>query len=170
MVAIKDLLFLAAGAAAAVLPRQATTIKADLTAVDNSVNRLGRDVTLGPLNSGTLLLDVDHLEKDLNTGIQNAQASPAIIGQDAASIVDYITTTGQTDIASALSNLEGARTVFISTLLDPVVLNDLEDLRKLAREYYSALEGALPFNYNDIETVAVNIDAAFVRAITEFSL
>lgn len=170
MVAIKDLVFFAATAAAAVLPRQAVTVQTDLTAIDNAVNQLGRDVTLGPLNAGTLLLNVDSLESALNTGIQDAQASPAIIGQAAAGIVDFLTTTAQQDIATALSNLEGARAIFIAALLDPVILNDLGALRKLARQYYSALQTALPLNYNDIETVANNTDEAFIRAIALFDL
>lgn len=147
MVAVKNLLFLITAVSAYVVKRDAAQIQSDLNLINSDTNALkaAADRYTGGLFGALPVQNAaDKLETDINTATDNANASDPVNDAEAASIINYITTTLSPNVDAALGSIENKRSQFTSAGLKGSVQDTLATLRADTNEYGQALLAKAP--------------------------
>jgi hypothetical protein len=169
MLSIKNLLVLAVGVSAAVLPRSVPTIESDLRSINNQTIRLTKDIIAGPFNAIAISVNVDHLHGSLGTAISNVEVTSEVTDAEAQEIFGYTNDVLFPSIQAVLSALNERKVLYLATLLGPIVLNDLRTLRYDTNQYFNALSQLSLTSADDFLRVGAAIDQTFQRTIYNFS-
>lgn len=175
MVAIKNLVFLAASVSAAAflrrdvsgLQKDLTTINSDTVALTNSVNSYTGSFSQAlAVNSAESTLD-----NDIKSATKDAQGtSGPLSDSDSQSLIDYINNTLEPNIQKAISALEAKKSTFASNGLTSTVQGDLKTLKSDTDSYGSALISLAPSDKTSAAQAALaKIDNDFQGAINYYA-
>ncbi|CAF9925070.1 MAG: hypothetical protein GOMPHAMPRED_003807 [Gomphillus americanus] len=173
MVAIKDILLLAASATAAVIPRNAATIEKDLKTINTDISNLHTAVNNynggGAINALPIQNDEQTLDKAINSADTDAKNSGAVNDADSKTIIAYIKNTLEPNIAATLKALIAKKADFAKDGLTSTVLSDLQTLKKDTDTFGADLLKKTPSGQQSAGKAALaKIDADFNNAIKQF--
>lgn len=157
----------------AAIPRDVTETLTDLENIDASTNALTSDITAwdGSTTGAIAIATAANSLGDLiDTANTDASDESVASSGDSATIISYITETGEPDIAASLNALVAREADFESAGVAAVVLSQLQSLKSKTDTYGATL---LSITSSDQQAAAqaelAKLDADFDAAITAFS-
>ncbi|KAK6221138.1 hypothetical protein LQW54_001711 [Pestalotiopsis sp. IQ-011] len=157
----------------AAIRRDVTETLTDLENIDASTNSLTSDITAWDGTTAgaiTIATAANSLGDLIDTANTDASDESVASSADSATIISYITETGEPDIAASLNALVAREAEFASAGVASVVLSELQSLKNKTDTYGATL---LSITSSDQQTAAqaelTKLDADFDAAITAFS-
>ncbi|KAF1819077.1 hydrophobic surface binding protein [Dissoconium aciculare CBS 342.82] len=173
MVAISNVVLFAVSAAAALIPRDAATAKADLQTVNSDIQSLTTAVNNYPGGGQNLVPVVQaeqKLENDLDAAAGRAKGQPVVSATDAQSIIDYINNTLEPSTKGSITALQNKKTQFTNDGLKPTVLNNLNSIKNRTSVLGASLVKSAPSTKSSAAQAALNKVVADINAgITTYS-
>lgn len=166
-------LVLATVATAAVIPRDTTTVIADLHTVNDDNGEVGGAVEQyngGLLNALPIVDAANKLDNDINQATDDANASNSVSEGDAQTIIDYIHNTLEPGVATTVNAIKAKKPNFDQDGLSSTVHDQLVTLQADTDKLGAALVAKAPADLADKAKAEVKkIDNDFQDVINYFS-
>lgn len=173
MVAIKNLIFLALSATAAVLPRATNTVLAGLQKIDADTKSLGdadRAYDGSAASAAPIAAGVVVLQTDLNATAKAAELSVPFSEADAQSIITYITAPLEPDTVSTLNALKANRDKIKQSGFYSTVHQQLVSLKAAVDELSTAIKNKTPSDKKSAAATALGkYQSDWTDAVAYFS-
>lgn len=173
MVNVKTLVLFATAAVGAVLRRDIQETLDNLAAIDTATNALTTTITawdgsiVGALGIAT---SANELGSELDAANTDAQDETVATSADSATVIAYITGTGEPDIAASLNALVAREADLASVGVASVVLSTLNTLKTKTDTYSASLYAITSTDQQGAAQAAIDkLDADFDAAIAAFS-